>query len=331
MAESSTEAATPELPLDIWRRVAERRPSVARRIACVVPHLGLRELAAAHIQRSWRSGYVCTDNVTAPSRLPTWSRVFFGTRPEEWRVDDFTEGDYPGMQLSPSRRSVHFRDEACLGGFAAFVAFSDIRPLHAARWGIEIVLEEQAQHPDAFQVGVYPAHALFPISDVTGPMEVANLADLEKLSRQYMAKFEPAALEVEPDPSELSLDISQLEVEDEAAFVMRSEVIVDPEQVRPGGGVRSRFRFAICACPDEDDPSHPVAISSQSGSVDPSATVEFSCIMLHKTWREDGAVISPLEKSDPLPCDQGSDFRLAVFGSYDGISVRFFKWGLQVV
>ena len=116
--------------------------------------------------------------------------------------------------------------------------------------------------------------------------------------------------------------------EDEAAFVMRSEDVVDPEQVRPGGGVRSRFRFAIWAGPDEHDPSHPVAISSQSGSIDPSATVEFRCMVTNAPY-DHGVWSGRLEKSDPLPCDQGTDFRLAVFGSYDGISVRFFRWGSQ--
>ena len=127
---------------------------------------------------------------------------------------------------------------------------------------------------DTFTVGVYPVNAPFAHSEQ--PTETATLADLDELERVYAAKFEPAALEVEPDPSELSLDIMQLE-EDEAAFVMRSHDWVDPDQVRPGGGLRSRFRFMVWAGPDEYDPSHPVTVSGRSGRVDPAATVEFRC------------------------------------------------------
>ena len=84
-------AVCPALPADIWQRIGELRPSVARRLAIIVP-LELRVIAVLAIQRSWRQGYVVRPNMV---RLPIWEPVFFGD-------------DGRGMMLGPSRRSLCF-------------------------------------------------------------------------------------------------------------------------------------------------------------------------------------------------------------------------------
>lgn len=144
-----------ELPLVVWQHIASFRPSAARIIAQLVPHLELRRIAIEYLQCCWRSipspcGNYC--------RLPCWLKECGGRA---------VTHDLPWERVAPHRRSVHFDppDGAASGDYDAVVACSEPLPAGRASWSLRVDLRgEAASHTEAFSIGVYPSSYMMPWS-----------------------------------------------------------------------------------------------------------------------------------------------------------------------
>eukprot|EP00966_Prymnesium_polylepis_P230061 5323535-Prymnesium_polylepis.1 len=209
----------PDLSLDVWRRVAQQRPSVARRLARVVRHLGLRELAVRHIQRAWRSGYSFSDNLeNAVLRLPIWEPATFGAGDDRCSV-----------QSTPSRRSLLYRDP----------------------------LLRRAQQVDAFSIGVYSVGVMGGVLNHEDCLfDVRRLR--ERNIAQYepeALEIEDAPFDLALDLLTAMDDDFCIR---RMCCVLHSERCLTEEAVRPGGGKRSRFGAVACVAANTEDPHDPV-------------------------------------------------------------------------
>jgi hypothetical protein len=224
---------------------------------------------------------------------------------------------------SPRHRGVHCSTETryCAGFHEfAFIAFSETRPLHSARWVLEIILEEQAQQVDAFSIGVYS------VGVMGGVLNHEDcLFDVRRLRERNIAQYEPEALEIEDAPFDLALDLLTAMDDDfcirRMCCVLHSERCLTEEAVRPGGGKRSRFGAVACVAANTEDPHDPV-VGSHRGDEWISSTKVDMQIELEQRPFIGQANASPLVIHSAQVYDANL-VRLGVAGSYDGISVRF--------
>jgi len=273
-----------ELPTEIWRRVAELRPSVARLLARVVLHLGLRHICAVALQRAWRCSFLARGG---ERRLPLFEPVFFGAE------------DGEGAELGRSHRSLCFDHPYCPGYREfAFLAFSKPLDRSADHWRLEVVLQDQAQHDDAFAVGLYPTDGLGELS----------LSDLWSLKAANDAQFAPNALEAEPDPTDLAFDrLASLEHLGVARVVHSHEIMAwSASQLRDFSGAGGCTRIRCEAGLSER--------AMPTGEA-PLVDVSFSLVF--------GEGASKVEYEQTWPMPRAAAYRLVLAGSYDGISARF--------